>query len=287
MFAQLGEYVFDALVSPESLSVTTSIKYADRPLIGQKDGIQRTGSAARPISFRIKLLSLFCVPEDELAALVDAAEGSDVLPFIFGNGRKIGDFVITEITEEYAQFDSVGNIIEVTLSISIKEHHDPDKLQSEIDGAADGALALSSNNPSLARYTPAPIAYEDALVSAAIVNAGAYAAEVDKNVKDYKENPNRVAYYSERITKAMSKVQEKMDDIAELTNPSAYLQSIAPDLVTSAQAVASTAQNIKNLMPITSVSDVQNANTTLQSSMGVLNRDAKDVFSFNVARIGG
>lgn len=287
MFAQLGDYVFDALITPETLSISTGIKYAERALIGQKDGLQKTGYSARPIEFSIKLLSLFCNPEEELAALTLSANDGIILPFIFGNGRKIGDFVITEIKEDYAQFDSVGNIIEVTLNISIKEHHDPDKLQTEIDSAKNGAIGLSSNSPSLSRFTPKPIVHEDALVSESIIRAQSQAEEVDKNLKGYKENPSRVQYYSNRISKAMNEVQKQMDNITALTNPSAYLMGIAPNLITDAGAVATTAQNIKNMMPISNVNDIQNLNTTMQSSMGVLSRDSSKIFAFNISRIGG
>jgi phage protein U len=121
MFAQLGEIQFDFIVSPDRMGSSRHYVFAEHPTIEGKPKLQYTGDALDELSIRMRFHAGFCDPAAQLLALKDAADLHQALPLIMGNGEYRGDYVIEGIDEEIeAAFDD-GTVMEVGVSVRLKE----------------------------------------------------------------------------------------------------------------------------------------------------------------------
>ena len=97
MFAQLGDHIFQGLKTPVSTSEADAVKYGQIPRVNDIDAIQPTGAELREISLTIMFSSEFCDPQTEIFALKKSMHAFEVLPYITGDGRIVGKFVITNL----------------------------------------------------------------------------------------------------------------------------------------------------------------------------------------------
>jgi hypothetical protein len=147
MYAQLGSIVFEALKGFDSLSDTRETLYAEHALIKGKPLLQRVGESLTEFTGSIHFHVGFCNPEDEYKKLNDARQNGEILPFIYGNSFIEGDFVITTLGRVINQTDTLGNFIDITCDITLREFisSNSDAIQKERDKS--NAFAISSNRP--------------------------------------------------------------------------------------------------------------------------------------------
>lgn len=140
MYCTLGNIEFNLHTSPTTESDALEISYAQHELINQPGKLQPTGRSLVERTLEIFLHQSFCKVEDQIKALTDAAVNYDVMALVMGNGKLVGDFVITAIEKETKQRDDLGNLISASLTITLKEFI-ADKLQTEQNKADKDAFA--------------------------------------------------------------------------------------------------------------------------------------------------
>ena len=64
----------------------------------------------------------FCVPENELKALVEVADKAEPLKFIKGNGEYVGVFVIEEIGKTTEQASAEGDLLSIQVELRLREY---------------------------------------------------------------------------------------------------------------------------------------------------------------------
>lgn len=121
MFAQLGSHTFDTLKSPTSISDSRSVRYGKISLINGKDALQYTGEDSRELSLSLSLDIAFVDVESEIEALVTSMTSAEVLPFVMGDGKIIGNYVITDIDIKPTRYSNTGKREAATLSVNLIE----------------------------------------------------------------------------------------------------------------------------------------------------------------------
>ena len=109
MFAQLGNIKFELITYFNGLNETVSYNYAQHERIENKPILQFLGKNLQEENINLNFHRTFCVPENELKALVEVADKAEPLKFIKGNGEYVGVFVIEEIgkTTEQASAEAI------------------------------------------------------------------------------------------------------------------------------------------------------------------------------------
>jgi len=121
MFAQLGNIQFDLITYFEGIEESQKYSYAEHQTIESKPKLQYIGDELDEITIKLNFHLSFCTPETELKNLKSAAKLHNEMPFILGNGKYIGRFVIEEITSTTEQTDKSGNLISIGAEIKLKE----------------------------------------------------------------------------------------------------------------------------------------------------------------------
>ena len=121
MFAQLGNIQFNLITYFSGMEESQKHNYAVHQTIESKPKLQYIGDELDEMTIRLNFHSSFCTPETEIKKLKDTAKIHEELPFILGNGRYLGKYVIEEITSTTQQTDKSGNLIAIEAEIKVKE----------------------------------------------------------------------------------------------------------------------------------------------------------------------
>lgn len=121
MFAQLGDIVFEIIPSFNGHSETTSYNYVQHERIENKPLLQFLGKNLQEDELILHFHQSFCIPEDEIKKLKNAADKASPLKFIKGNGEYVGIFVIEQIKESTEQTSAKGDVISIQLEVKLKE----------------------------------------------------------------------------------------------------------------------------------------------------------------------
>jgi len=140
MYCTLGTIEFNLQTSPTSESDSLEISWVTHELINQPGKLQPTGRSLVERTIEMYLHQSFCKVEDQIKAITDAATNYDVMALLMGNGKLVGDYVITQIEKETKQRDELGNLISATLTVTLKEYI-ADKLQTQQTAANKDAFA--------------------------------------------------------------------------------------------------------------------------------------------------
>mgnify|MGYP002856404620 FL=1 len=104
------------------MNETTSYTYAQHDRIGNKPILQYLGQNLKQENIKLNFHRSFCVPEEEIKKLTDAADKALPLKFIKGNGDYIGIFVIEEIGQTVEQTTPEGDLLSVQIDARLKEY---------------------------------------------------------------------------------------------------------------------------------------------------------------------
>ena len=121
MFAQLGDHIFQGLKTPGTQNEYDAVKYGQVPHVNGKAAIQPTGAELREINLSIQYSSEFCEPTTEINALKKSMQGYEVLPYIMGDGRIIGKFVITSVETSTQRCSADGTVEMAVVNINLLE----------------------------------------------------------------------------------------------------------------------------------------------------------------------
>ena len=122
MFAQLGDIKFELITYFNGLNESVSYNYAQHERIENKPILQFLGKNLLEEDIRLNFHRSFCVPEDEIKLLTDAADDAKPLKFIKGNGEYLRAFVITEIQKTTEQTTPEGDIISIQIDLRLREY---------------------------------------------------------------------------------------------------------------------------------------------------------------------
>ena len=154
MYAQLGNIVFEnrkgqynGFFGFNDFSESTSVSYAEHKPLEGKPLLQATGLNLDELSLSMRLHVSFCNPTEELDKLKTCMDTFEVLPLLMGNGKKAGNFVITNLSSSVENADPEGNILSYLVSCTLKEYVTPDRLQELQDAARQRAAAVGDKKP--------------------------------------------------------------------------------------------------------------------------------------------
>jgi hypothetical protein len=147
MFAQLGTTRFDGLKSFVSYSTSQQMAIAEFDLIGIKPRLMGGGVGLVTISLAITLQAEFCKVSDELSKMQTSMETFEILPLLWGNGRKSGEWVIKEMPVEVVNMDTLGNIYEAKVNLTLLESVEDNKQLQAKQAAANNAFATGDKQP--------------------------------------------------------------------------------------------------------------------------------------------
>lgn len=121
MFAQLGNIQFNLITYFNGIEETQKHNYAVHQTIESKPKLQYIGDELDEMTIKLNFHSSFCTPETEIKKIKDAAKFHEEMPFILGNGRYLGKYVIEEITSTTQQTGKTGNLISIEVELKLKE----------------------------------------------------------------------------------------------------------------------------------------------------------------------
>ncbi|MCD7879214.1 MAG: phage tail protein [Candidatus Gastranaerophilales bacterium] len=122
MFAQLGDIKFELITYFNGLNEYISYNYAQHDRIENKPILQFLGKNLIEEDIKLNFHRSFCVPEDELKNLIDAADKAMPLKFIKGNGEYVGAFIIQEISKLLEQATPDGGLISIQVDLKLREY---------------------------------------------------------------------------------------------------------------------------------------------------------------------
>jgi phage protein U len=263
MFYQLGNIIFTGLLSPHSFSVEgDEATYAEHNLIGGKPRLQLTGSTLQQITQEIKFHAEFCNPTDQIAKLRAAREAGSILPFLWGDGRYINDYVI--ISHPYTideAFDD-GTIKQATVTLTIREYVSYDRLEQRQQAQRKAAFAIGVKNPVI-RRTPQPDG-QPKIIAMEVTQTIQQTNKADSLVSDYEHNVSNRGVLANKILKATKQAQDHLDSFNSELDKAKEIENKFTGLRASAQNVANAVEAVKNLYPYPNVNALKAANTILQ-----------------------
>ena len=121
MFAQLGTIQFNLITYFNGIEETQKHNYVEHQTIESKPKLQFMGDELDTLTIKLNFHSSFCVPETEIKKIKDSAKVHEEMPFILGNGKYLGKYVIEEITSTTQQTDKTGNLISIEAEIKLRE----------------------------------------------------------------------------------------------------------------------------------------------------------------------
>jgi GpU protein len=147
MFAQLGAIKFNGLSSFVSYSTTEEIVLAEFALIGRKPRLMGAGVGLVTLNLSITLHASFCNVSDEISSLQTSMESFEILPLLWGNGKKAGEWVIKEMPVEFVNMDKFGNIYDAKVNLTLLESVEDNKQLQAQQAAANKAFATGDKQP--------------------------------------------------------------------------------------------------------------------------------------------
>jgi phage protein U len=121
VFAILGDIPFEMVGSPEAFNDSRVYDYAEYRVIQARPRLQWLADDLIGIRLQMLLHRSYSAPAARLFVLQQAGATHAALPLIFGNGDFRGYFVITRIDTVSRQMSSSGDIIAITVSLSLRE----------------------------------------------------------------------------------------------------------------------------------------------------------------------
>lgn len=232
MFAQLGTTIFDGAKSFLNFSDDQEPIVVEHAVMGRAPVLQGAGLGARNLSISLFLHQEYCVVADEITKLKKSATTFEILPLLWGNGKTEGYFVIISISVSVSQMDGIGNMIAATVSISLKEDANDDRLNKKQTDAKNSAFAVGDKTPPAKskRVNATPCNQQ---ISRLVSGLKALAGAADRECQGYTNTPKpnaRLKYYMGRINEDSQKI------IAAAGNPSSCASSV-PGLGSAANNV--------------------------------------------------
>jgi phage protein U len=283
MYAQLGNIRFEGQKGFTSFSHERGVNYAQHERINGKPRLQSVGDNLDTISFEMYLHSEFTNPENDIDALVSALEKKEVLLLLLGNGKIVGDFVITNFSQTNSFTDPLGNLISATLSISLLESFNDDKAREAEKKAISNAFANQLRNSNVRSVLPAKLSNGMGLTKdvSKIQNSSQM---INMDVLKAKSNPPQSANFSKRIIKSLNDIEKSITSVQEKYNAYQNFQNSASNLPNALNDIYSRVQDLRSVMPITNIENVNTLANRLNNSTKSAKRASINITNSSIIR---
>ena len=266
---QLGDIQFEGLRGLDSLRKSREAVYAELPLMGGKPRLQRTGTALQQVTVSIALHAAFTDPAADIAALDDYREGGDVLTLINGEGEVVGDFVIISIEETVTQTSPTGRTLSAEVSLTLKEHFDPNKPATLAQAAQSAAFAVGADKVVPVRLVRPPITSASVVSQNVTGGISASAASI-AYVRQAPLNTPQQASLLVRANAVLEKAKEAYTAAKDTANEYANIAATAPQLIAELTAVLANVNSLANLVQSGDLTNALTAADTLELSFAGL-----------------
>lgn len=280
---QLGDIQFEGLRGLDSLRKSREAVYAELPLMGGKPRLQRTGTALQQVTVSIALHAAFTDPAADIAALDEYREGGDVLTLINGEGEVVGDFVITAIEETVTQTSPTGRTLSAEVSLTLKEHFDPNKPATLAQAAQSAAFAVGADKVVPVRLVRPPIT-SASVVSQNVTGGISASAAGIAYVRQAPLNTPQQASLLVRANAVLEKAKEAYTAAKETANEYANIAATAPQLIAELTAVLANVNSLANLVQSGDLTNALTAADTLEASFAGLNNAVRPLNAILITR---
>lgn len=280
---QLGDIQFEGLRGLDSLRKSREAVYAELPLMGGKPRLQRTGTALQQVTVSIALHAAFTDPAADIAALDEYREGGDVLTLINGEGEVVGDFVITAIEESVTQTSPTGRTLSAEVSLTLKEHFDPNKPATLAQAAQSAAFAVGADKVVPVRLVRPPIT-SASVVSQNVTGGISASAAGIAYVRQAPLNTPQQASLLVRANAVLEKAKEAYTAAKDTANEYANIAATAPQLIAELTAVLANVNSLANLVQSGDLTNALTAADTLEASFAGLNNAVRPLNAILITR---
>lgn len=280
---QLGDIQFEGLRGLDSLRKSREAVYAELPLMGGKPRLQRTGTALQQVTVSIALHAAFTDPAADIAALDEYREGGDVLTLINGEGEVVGDFVITAIEETVTQTSPTGRTLSAEVSLTLKEHFDPNKPATLAQAAQSAAFAVGADKVVPVRLVRPPIT-SASVVSQNVTGGISASAAGIAYIRQSPLNTPQQASLLVRANAVLEKAKEAYTAAKETANEYANIAATAPQLIAELTAVLANVNSLANLVQSGNLTNALTAADTLEASFAGLNNAVRPLNAILITR---
>lgn len=262
MFCLLGNIQFESLTSPESLSRTDATIYAKHNRASGKANLQPIANELEEIAFGLKLRAEYCNPTQIVIQLKESKDKFEVLPLVMGNGRYLGDFVITSMIETPIQCLPDGTVIEMTIQITLQEFAAANKLSQQQQAARKRAFAVGDKVPVNTGRLQAETIPQQAVKCVSVINAET--KSIDLQAINFENNTSQRTFIGTDIHRSLDAITKKLDAFNGFIDK---LGEIIPDptgILLAASGVRAAVSNFT--FPISSTDSLRTNNLKLQSA---------------------
>lgn len=273
MYATLGDIQFKNLLGPSSFSGKDEAAYAQHDVVLNKPRLQKVGDQLEEVQLGMLLHNSFCDPAQVLSQLREYTRTGTIVPLIYGTGEVSGEYVVVSIEREQKQTSPDGTLVEMQLTVKLREFFDPDKLGTKELAAKASAFAFQEIKPLPLQFVP-QASNPVRLVMADIVNAGSATAEINKTVDALSKGLTTVQRAQAKIAKLTEKTEQATANIQSRMSQFQGLTAAASQVPAKAAALQNSAFAMAGLLPITSTNDVIAANNEMQTATQELNAAA-------------
>lgn len=273
MYAQLGNIVFERLVGFYSFDHTKEANIVEHALIDGRPRLQRVGTNLDKVRIDILFHVAFCSPEEQIKALDSARDESEIMPFVLGNGENIGTFVIKSTTVNHKHLDSIGNIIEASVSVDLMEHYESNPLATAFESAVSGAFANAQNSPAQVGLSPqaAVVSASEAVKASQCVVATASSAEgINVALEKTLQFPAQGGYQLSIITEQLSNMTANVSELQAIISSVGPLEIVTYDLNNFLPTLISSVNAMTAQATAGSLSGVSALNSQLQGNVSTM-----------------
>lgn len=234
MFAQLGNTIFNALLSPNGMALTTETNLVEHPLIENRPTLQRVGEKLKVLNLGMFFDLSFCNPTSQLEALEASRFSSEIMPLIMGDGSYIGEFVIKKIASTPLASAPDGTVLQMDVQVELTEFYDPDREKTQKISAISAGFAMSMNEPET--YTPILNPIQPELIACeTVVSANASASTSASLLDTLGTGSSLYRSKADAISQNMLKCGDSLNDVLDIidADPASEMYQLTRDLASS------------------------------------------------------
>lgn len=266
MFCQLGNIQFEPITSPDSINRTDTTTYAKHSLASGKPRLQPIANELEEISIGFKLRAEFCNPTQIVLQLKAAKDVFEVMPLIMGNGRYLGDYVLTSLTETPVQCLPDGTVVEMTIQVTLQEYVTPNKVTQQQQAARKRAFAVGNKTPVNTGRVQQPTIPRLATKSVSVIDSES--KSIALQAINFENNVSQRTFIGTDIQRSLDSISKNLTAYNEYIST---LTDIVPDPDNILQAISGMQNAVSNFnFPISGLDDLRTNNLKLQSATNIL-----------------
>lgn len=268
MYAQLGNIKFEGQKGFTSFGHEKGVNFVQHERINGKPRLQSVGDNLDTISFDMYLHSEFTNPEEDIEALEIAMDNKEVLLLLLGNGKVLGDFVITNFSQSNNFTDPVGNLISVTISVSLLESFNYNKLKEAENQKITEAFATQSRNSNV-RTVLTPRPSKGMEITANISKIDLTSTQVNQHISTIEENPAQSTTFKDRIIEGLDLMETYIAKAETVLTSVPELTSLVPFLPEALVGVYNRIQDLRSILDLGDISEIKSLGINLKKASSI------------------